>query len=99
MKMLIVNFSNGNRFEIPAEVIAKDRASYYADKESDSAKEFEQKFESELEYALENDSVVKDWASNNMDWDDVKDDAVEIGAVPVDKSAEWTNATKKISET
>lgn len=94
--MLNVTFSNGKVFEIPAEVIAKHRAKYYAEKETDSAQEFEERFEEEVAYALEDDFALIDWASNNMDWEDVQDDAVQIRTEPVEKSEEWVNADKDI---
>lgn len=92
MKVLTVRFSNGRRFRIPAEVIAKHRANYYANREEDT------EFADELEYGLSDEYVLIDWASNNMNWDDVKDEATEIEPDECEKRDEWTNAEKEVRE-
>ena len=61
MKYLIVTFSNGTKYQIPASVIAEDRAQYYTD-EQDGIN-----FEEEVEHALQHQGRLAgaspgDWA-------------------------------------
>lgn len=92
MKYLIVTFSNGTKYQIPASVIAEDRAQYYTD-EQDGIN-----FEEEVEHTLQNPRLIRDWASNNMDWEDVKEEAKLVTSENIDKDAEWVNAKKDIIE-
>lgn len=87
-------------WEIPAEFIADSRAKYYA--ERDSAQDlgtYEEVYQSEYTYTLNDDYELKDWCWGNMDWDDVKDQAVFISQLPPkspDYSTSWSNAHLEI---
>jgi len=98
-KFLRVTFSNGEQWDIPATVIAEDRAKYYSNKEGTMPKEKAEIFKEEMSTALSDDYEITDWAANNMNWDDVKEHAVmvEIGK-KIDYADEWTNADTEVIE-
>lgn len=83
MKFIKIKFSNGDRFSIPAGVVANSRAKYYADHDEgkltdDNIKEWNEAFYKEIEYTLSDDYELTDWLWNNMDWVDVKDRAEKL---------------------
>ena len=98
-KYLRVTMPDGSRWDVPARFIAEDRARYYAnlDIKRGDATDFDQAFASEVEHALDRHSTyeIEDWASNNMDWADVKDVAVQTVPPPppteVNYQAGWNN--------
>ena len=49
---------------------------------------------------MDDDYELLDWASNNMDWKGVKDQAMllETKVEPTDYDKEWTNAKMEIVE-
>lgn len=105
MKFLQVLFSNGEAYNIPTESIAHPRAIYYAnhdegvqDKGVEVSEEWNKVYQSERTMALEDDGELYDWAANNMNWSDVKDDAVRVylDDKKIDYSTEWTNAEMKV---
>jgi hypothetical protein len=55
------------QYRIPAALVARNRANYYASKGDD--------YVSEFEYAMDDNYELIDWLLNNMDWADVKDRA------------------------
>lgn len=96
---LIVTFSNGEQFKIPQDVIAKDRADYYAMKEGHDRETYNRVYKEEIEFAKNNTEVLRDWASNSMDWEDVKHKAVKLESDNTsNKSEEWVNAEKNFRE-
>ena len=95
MKYLIVEFSDRKRYAIPTEFIADHRAKYYAKKDSERGLgRYDVIYDEELFYAIDDDYELLDWASNNMDWKGVKDQAIllETKVEPTDYDKEWTNA-------
>lgn len=94
MKKLRVTMPNLSVWEIPADVVAEDRAAYYAEKDQGSEGTYDECFARELEYVLSDDFELKDWASNNMNWKDVRARAVCISGVegtPDDMEEGWVN--------
>lgn len=91
MRCLRVEFSDGALYDIPVSIIATHRANFFAG--PDRAL-----FKSEVEIALEDNSVLLDWAVNNMNWEDLEFHAVLVRRKSLDKSAEWVNADKGIVE-
>ena len=91
MKYLRTTMPDGSKWDVPAEVIAKNRADYYEDKEPGL-------YDSEYEFTMENDDELADWAANNMNWEDVESDAVKYcGGDNVDDFQEgWVNGEKKV---
>ena len=78
MKYIRVTMLDLSKWDIPADFIAKDRAKYYADKESKNDLTWAKIYNEEYEYTMEDDYELKDWLSNNMNWKDVKDIAKKI---------------------
>jgi hypothetical protein len=101
-KYLIVTMSDNSQWKIPAQYIAELRAKYYAikDFEKDQSIPYFTIFQEEVEYALKNEDEIIDWASNNMNWSDVKDIAWELPSKKkeLDFEDEWPNANKEIVE-
>jgi hypothetical protein len=67
-------------WDIPVDVIARDRAKYYAEERGE--------FDGNVEESLKQDTLplfdsdeyeIRDWASNNMDWADVERFAAYVG--------------------
>jgi len=99
MKSVEVKFSNGDRFRIPAKTIAKPRAEYYANKdvgEQEYAKptsEWLKMYNDELHNI--DDYDLTDWLFNNMDWKDVKEDAIAISEKQdYDHDKHWMEITE-----
>ena len=69
-KFLAVD-DGGYVWHIPLEVIAKNRADFYAD-DPDSS------FDEEMAYVMEDDYEGPDWFVNNMNWSDVSAVAVLV---------------------
>jgi len=90
-KYLRVTMPDGSRYDIPARVIAEDRAKYYVENDSNA------NYEDELTFALSDDYELKDWAANNMDWVYVKDYAKKVEEVAeVDFHEGWINGDQEI---
>lgn len=72
-KKLIVTMSDKTRWAIPADLIARHRARYYAERDSkrDDVDYYMEIFHAEVEIALNDEYELLDWASNSMDWKDV----------------------------
>lgn len=109
-KYLRVEMPDGSKWDVPARVIAEDRAYHYADRD---AKEesgetsgpkygtvFARIFAEEVKHALGDDYEIQDWAANNMNWSDVA--SVAMLAVPapsdIDFEEGWVNGDKEIVE-
>ncbi len=90
MTNLIVNFRDGSKWSVPAKVIAENRARYFADSDPETT------FGNEVDFAMQNDYELTDWAKNNMNWSDVAPHAIRIGDRPADYDEEWTNAEMEI---
>jgi hypothetical protein len=100
-KFLKVTMPDRSKWKIPVRVIAEHRARYYFEEK----KEFES-----LEASLKEDTLplfeedeyeVEDWASNNMDWEDVVKYAERIkdgGLSAEDLREGWINGEKEIIE-
>ncbi len=98
--VLEVEFSDGRVFHVRASVIAEDRARYLANNDNpgleESSTNWLQTFEAEHEYALEDDAELLDWANNNMNWEDVAMQAIEVTVHLPNRAAEWPNAKKQV---
>jgi len=96
VKHLFVEMADGI-YSIPASVIAKDRAEYYAQLDSETGGDYDVVYNEEYHNTIEDDYELVDWASNNMDWDDVVDEATKVDpTTPVDPNDYWPNANKKV---
>lgn len=101
MKYVKVTFSNGDKFKIPAGVVANSRAKYYADHDEgkltdDNKEAWNKTFYKETEYTLSDDYELTDWLFNNMDWEDVKDRAEKIqGKTKYNYEEHWNEITEE----
>lgn len=98
-KYLYVTFSDRKVYRIPAEVIALSRADYYVqhdlDTEHITPRQVQHAMKEEYEYALEDNSILFDWAQNNIDWEDVQEDAEFVNQHMEDVDSyhdQWPNA-------
>ena len=104
-KYLQVEMPNSERWVVPISIIAKDRATYYADLDAErdglTKEERDKRYDEEYRYAMEDEDEIFDWAPNNMDWKDVKEYAIEIGAEKLSERGYqegWCNGDKQIVE-
>lgn len=93
-KKLRVTMPDGSKWDVPVRVIAENRAQYYVDigefvALNESLDETTELFESD-------DYEIDDWAANNMNWDDVKDKAVQVQVCSVDYQEGWCNGEKEV---
>jgi len=99
-KYLRVTMEDGSKWDVPAKPIAEVRARCYAkhDTGKESGPEFDKVFNELVEDALEDTYEIIDWASNNMNWSDVKDVAVKVSTMEVDFQEGWVNGDKEVIE-
>lgn len=97
MKYLRVTMPDGSKWDVPAHIIAENRAKYYADDKNDPN---DPVYREELAYTLENDDEIEDWSSNNMNWEDVQAHAVraDVEAETPDYQEGWVNGEKEVVE-
>jgi DNA phosphorothioation-dependent restriction protein DptG len=65
---LKIEFDNWDVFQVPIEVVQKDKANYYANLKEEDPEEFEERINEDLD----------DWAQNNMDWEDLVEHATLV---------------------
>lgn len=73
-KVIRVEMPDDTVWDIPARIVAIDRAKYYAEKDTDTT------YDDEYRYAMSKDGETDliDWLENNMDWFDVESEASEV---------------------
>jgi hypothetical protein len=93
-RVLVVQFSDFSRWEVPAKVIATNRADYYAKiKGQVDSKPYRAEFDMEYKYAMATPEELVDWAKNNMNWKDVAASAKRTKQPQSsDKDEEWCEA-------
>ena len=93
MLSIQVTFSNGEKFEIPANAVAEPRAEYYSKRE-DNDEDKLKVYTSELHLAMTDKFTLLDWIQNNMNWEDVKHAAKKLPMqnINVDFDKEFINA-------
>lgn len=86
--MLRVTFANGEIWDVPAQVVVDSRDEHYKDEEEDTASQPDHDYE------------ITDWASNNMNWEDLSPYAKFVKQPPkvFDYEADWCNAEKAVVE-
>jgi len=95
-KRYIVTMPDGSQWSVPVRVIAEDRAAYYSDEfDGDAARSLKE----DTAPLFEGDSFeCADWARNNMNWDDVEEQAIKINAPgEPDYQEGWINGEWKVS--
>lgn len=84
---------SGDKWDVPCEVVAKNRAEFYASKGDN--------YQEEFDYTMSNDHEIRDWAADNMNWDEVQEFAnlVKVkGDTEEDYQEGWVNGEKEIVE-
>lgn len=93
MKKIQFRASNGALLELPARVVAHNRATYYSVKENTGHEGYDE----EYDFTMSDDAELIDWAENNMGWADVSA-FIEIVEQPQepDYGMEWMNAELEV---
>lgn len=87
MKYLRVTMPDGSRWDVPAEVIAKNKAERCGAGQ-DMVRD-----------TLRDENELRDWAANNMNWTDVQSVAKKAEIIPMpqaDYQDGWINGHKEI---
>lgn len=92
MKRIHITMPDGSVWAVPAEVVARHRADYFAKTEGEKWREAEYK------HALSDNCDLIEWAESNMNWEDVAKDAFQVSPVVVDYQEGWVNGVKKVVE-
>ncbi len=83
---------DGSKWDVPASVIAANRANYYERDEPGI-------FQEEYDITMRDNGELAEWSANDMDWDDVKEHAVRvIDTLPPDYQDGWVNGEKEVIE-
>ena len=91
---LYVEMTDGSIWTVPVSVIAQNRAENYADEFSSVEESLE---EDTLPLFESNYYDIKDWASNNMNWDDVREFAMKVEDSKIDFQEGWINGHKEVA--
>lgn len=91
-KYLRITMPDDSKWDVPAKIIAENRAKYFAKVDPDTT------YAEEFEFTMTDEYELIDWASGNMDWEDVRNYAqkVEIEPVEVDYQEGWINGKKEV---
>lgn len=84
LKYLEILFTDGV-YRVPAHIIARDRATYYAeyDTGATTGADFDEVYQDEFTYSMSGDDELMDWVRNNMNWEDLEADAFLVKNPPV----------------
>lgn len=93
-KSIHIDMPDRSVWAVPVRNVANHRASYYAKR--DGITQAESLDNDTLPLFEECNDEITDWLENNMDWDDVKDDAVMVKAGTVDFQEGLTNGDKEL---
>jgi hypothetical protein len=94
-KKLIIKFHKGVTYEVPARVIAENRAKYYA--ETDGYELDSNEYFDEVNRALDDEFLIFDWVQNNMDWYGLEPYAVWVENKSINLEDEWESGNHTIS--
>lgn len=87
-KLLTIKFHRGVVYTVPTQIIAEDRAKYYAG--IDGYELDSQEYLDEVNHALEDEFEIFDWVQNNMNWtDDLQPYAEQVEMSSIDLEDEW----------
>ena len=90
MKVLRIAMPNGTKWDVPASVIAENKARWYAE---DKGSNYQDKYDDTI---VSEDKII-DWATNNMNWEDVERVATKVEVpITVDYQDGWVNGEKKV---
>jgi len=92
-KYLRVTMPDGSKWDVPALLIAQNRARSIVSVNTETS------FDEEVKFALENECEIVDWAVNAMNWKDVEKAArIVIEDRKVDYQEGWINGDHEIIE-
>ncbi|ABO60568.1 hypothetical protein LA345_38760 (plasmid) [Burkholderia vietnamiensis] len=95
MKVLQLTALDGSKWNIPVEVIARNCADYYAP--IDFGGDADAALSGILAQFEKDPSEAAEWASNNMNWSDVKERAVCVsGPEPINMEDSWMEGEKRV---
>jgi hypothetical protein len=77
---------------VPAEIVAESLARHYAKADGEAY------LKEDYENALSDNSLLLDWAENNMNWKDVCQAAFQVSPGKVDYQEGWVNGPKQVVE-
>jgi hypothetical protein len=97
-KFLKVTMPDGSKWKVPVRIIAQHRANYYLENYITLENSLK---EDTLPLFEEDPFEIEDWASNNMDWEDVQKYAERLkdkGLSMEELQEGWVNGEKEIIE-
>ncbi len=99
-KVYVVTMVDGSEWGVPVDVIARSRADYYKD---EVGGDLQRSLDEDTYPLFESDeSEIHDWASNNMNWSDVRSYAWKIkDRKPLterDFQEAWVNGEHEVRE-
>jgi hypothetical protein len=94
--MLRITMPDLSVWEVPAKIVAGNRAAYYDKRDPDTD------YEGEFDFAMGDEYTLTDWAAGNMNWEDVEQHARKVrDRVPMepgDYQEGWVNGDKEVVE-
>ena len=93
-KYLLVEMPDLSVCRVPTQIIADAQTDYYVEQCGEDREKA--KAETELLFT-ENEDEIEYWASENMDWDEVKSHAVRVSDGNVDYRDGWINGIKCVT--
>lgn len=72
MKVIRIEMPDGSRWQVPARLVGENRIAYYAslNRPVEDA--------DEADYLTNDESEIRDWGRNNMNWEDVSTYAIRL---------------------
>lgn len=91
-KWYVFECSDGSKWRVPTEVIAKHRSAYYVKTYAKFQNDLEKHMKEHTIPLFESDDYeIEDWARNNMDWTEVENFAERLNDGGFDMQEEWVN--------
>lgn len=98
-KVLRVEMPDGSEWDVPAEIIADNRASYYASLGGlkPPTEAWDKVYKEDFEDTLQDDDLLLEWAANQMDWLEVEEHAIKVSEpTGADYQESWVNGRNRI---
>jgi len=96
VKVLRVTMPDGSQWDVPVEIIARNRAEHYVDRFNG---DIDLAMKDTREFFDSHNYEVSDWGANNMDWKDVKPYAKMVTSPDeVDYEEGWVNGDCDVVE-
>jgi len=98
-KHIRVTMPDGSHWDVPAELIARERARFFCDNhyKERGGEEYCREFDNWVAMTIDNDEILTEWASRNTDWADISD-AAKLHRQPdeTDYARGWVNGDKEV---